>query len=272
MNARVLSSLCLLLVVACDPGSKSVGEGESGGAEGSASDSMASDSADPTMGGTSTSGGSQSGTSAGSTGATTGSESDSDSDSTPSTTGMSDSDPSETGTTGDTCEENDCAECPEGSTNNSYCDGDEFICECIPDTQEECNLEEIVCELVENGKVLPEDIVDCGTVLLADGDQAYADLHTCILESSANQVAYKGFAALPGIDSSVWVGYGSLVGFVYGEHVFHYDGGGLAGGEFIDRRDCVPVALDDCVPGGVSNLCLQCDSDDYVSVCAAPDK
>lgn len=267
MNARVLPSLSLLLVVACDPGSKSVGEGESGGAEGSESDSMASDSSDPTMSGTSTGGDSQSGTSAGTTGSATTSGT---SDSAPSTTDASESDSSETGSTGETCEEHDCAECPEGSTNNSYCDGDEFVCECIPDTQSECDLEEIVCEMVENGKVLPKDVVDCGTVTLQDGAQGYADLHTCIVEASAQQAAYKGFAELQGIDSNVWVAYGSFVGFAYTEHVFHYDGGGLAGGEFVDMRQCAPVPLDDCVPG-LSSLCLFCESEDYNSVCSAPE-
>lgn len=232
---------------------------------------MASDSSDPTMGSTSGStsaaSDSQSGTSVGSTSEM--STSPSGPETSPSTTNASDSSVPETGSTGLDCEENDCAACPPGSTNNSYCDGDDFICECVPNDSE-CNLEEVVCDMVENAKVPVEDVVDCGTVTLQDTDQDWQDMQHCITEASGEQLAYKGFAELQGFDSSVWAGYGSLVGFVYSEHIFNYDGGGLAGGEFIDMRTCVPEPIDGCTPV-VNNLCFSCDSKDYNSVCSAPE-
>ncbi len=259
MRLRTLTLITVVALAGCDPDSEPVGQSEgSGTGSGSDSDSNGTQ-GDPTTGD------SASGTTA----------DDSATTIDPSTSGVTSVGSEDTGQgeasgsseTGITCsKEKDCAPCPDGTVLDTYCDDDGlFVCECIP-AGSDCDLPTYVQDAAE-GKTTP---VDCGTVTLEDSAQDYAAATDCVLQHSEMQEAYTMVAQLQGIDSSVWAGYAGTVGFVYGEASFMYDGGGLAGGEFIWRQDCTPTLVPDCSPGPGAGTCLTCDAKSTL-VCSDPD-
>jgi len=255
MRQLSLILLPLLVLTGCDPDSEPVGQSDTSGS-GSGSESDSGDSAPGTTSGDSAS--------------------DSDSDTSPETTDSATTDSATTSSTGDPtessgstgageCEEADCGPCPDGTVLEQYCDGDTWVCDCIP-LGDVCDLPTYVDEAA-TGKTVP---MDCGTVTLDDPDAAYQAAHDCVVAASNAQEAYRVVAQLQGIDSSVWVGYAGTVGFVYGESAFSYDGGGLAGGEFIWRTECTPEVIDDCAPSSTSGMCFTCDGESNL-VCSDPD-
>ena len=250
MRQLSLILLPLLALTGCDPDSEPVGESDTGG-----SGSGSGDSASGSTTGDSASGSASSPETSDS--ATTLATSTSDGTS-------STSDPSESSGPG-ACEEADCAPCPEGTLLEQYCDGDTWVCDCVP-LGEVCDLPTYVDEAA-SGKTVPED---CGTVTLDDPDAAYVAAHDCVVAASTTQQAYRMVAQLQGIDSSIWVGYAGTVGFAYTESNFLYDGGGSTGGEFIWRMDCTPEPIDGCVPSPTNGVCLQCLAENTL-VCSAPD-
>ncbi len=234
MLIRRLLPLACILALGCDPDSEPVGEGPESD---SGSDSM-------TTMGSSTSGDSTTGmpTTAGSASASGSSTSGSDSMTSVGSSGF----PDDTG--------GPLLDVGDGETTGS---------------PSECDLEALVCEMVENGKVLPEDVVDCGSVTLENSAEDYAAMRDCILDASESQLAYKGFAQLQGIDSEVWIAYGSLVGVVYGEHQWTYDN--YQGAETIWMSTCPPVPTENpgCEPGPQIGLCLQCNGEKPPTVCSS---
>lgn len=133
----------------------------------------------------------------------------------------------------------------------------------------DCDLEAIVCEGLENGMVPPDEIVDCGSVELDDPPEAYQAVRDCILQASAAEQTYKGFAAVVGIDSQLVTGYSSTAGAEYVDHRWLSDIG--LGFGSISEIDCPPNPVipddPDCVPGPMSGLCLGCEGES-VQVCA----
>lgn len=231
MLFRRLIPLACALLLGCDPAPEPVGEAEASDGE---SDSMS--------GGESTTGG------ATSVSGSTGSASDSMSSGLPTTTTAVTSFGSEGTDTDDT----DDIKLDVGGGTGTSTDTD--------DIPTECELEPFVCDVVENGKVLPEDVVDCGSVSLDDAADDYGEMQSCILAASAKQQAYKGFAELQGIDSEVWVAWGSIVGFVYSEQQWSYDND--QGVETIWVSTCTPVQSNpDCAPGPEQGLCLTCSEE-----------
>lgn len=228
MFIRRLIPLACVLVLGCDPSPEPVGEAEASGGD---SDSM-------------TSGDSTTGDSTSLSG-TTGSAGDSMSSGPPTTgtTAVTSIGTSE-GTDSDDTEDIRLDVGGETGTDTSP----------IPT---ECEFEPLVCAIVEGAKVLPEDVVDCGTVDLGSAGDDYGDMQSCILAASAKQQAYKGFAEVQGIDSEVWIAWGSIVGFVYSEHQWTYDN--YQGDETIWMSTCTPVVSNpDCAPGPKQGLCLTC--------------
>lgn len=259
MRQLSLILLPLLALTGCDPDSEPVGQSDTGGTD-SGSDSDSGDTAPGSTSGGSASASASATSPATSDSATTQGTSTSDGSS-------STGDPSETGgSTGPgECEEADCGPCPDGTVLEQYCDGDTWVCDCVP-LGDVCDLPTYVDEAA-NGKTVP---VDCGTVSLDDPDEAYQAAHDCVVAASDAQEAYRMVAQLQGIDSSVWVGYAGVVGFVYGESSFAYDGGGNAGGEFIWRSECTPEVIVDCAPSSTSGMCFTCDGESNL-VCSDPD-
>lgn len=241
MRLRFFHSAAFLLAVGCDPASEPVGEGKAS-AGGSDSDTTTS----------TTSGGSMSSTTSGQP---PGDSTDATSD-----------EPDETGSSGGPLcdEEVDCAACPAGMTHRGCVDG-EYLCTCVPvDTA--CELEPMVCEVVEGGKVLPEDVVDCGTATVSDDVSVYEAVRDCVLDASQTSAAYKAFVQLQGIDSEVWSAYGAAVGVVYQELLWTYDD--HFGNQTIWARTCTPTASSDatCVPGPEEGLCIVCENEATLDV------
>ena len=243
MLTRRLFPLACVLLLGCEPESEPVGEGQGSG-RGSA--------------GNSTSGGTEE-TSSGPADPT------GDDDSVGNTSG-----PRldvGAGSTGGCDEEVDCGACPPNSIDNHGCVDGEYVCDCIP-IDSECNLEETVCESAENGKLPPEDVVDCGIANLKDTPEAYAAVRDCVLDSSAGQLGYKAFVQTQGIDSDVWTAYSSVVGFAYQEHTWNYDN--YQGMETIWVSSCTPMpaANPGCEPGPALGLCIECLSEQPEVVCS----
>lgn len=227
MSIRRLIPLACVLVLGCDPSPEPVGEAEASGGD---SDSM-------------TSGDSTTGDSTSLSG-TTGSAGDSMSSGPPTTGTTAVTSIGTEGTDSDDTEDIRLDVGGETGTDTSP----------MPT---ECELEPLVCAIVEGAKVLPEDVVDCGTVDLGSAADDYGDVQSCILAASAKQQAYKGFAEVQGIDSEVWTAWGSIVGFVYSEHQWTYDN--YQGDETIWMSNCTPVVSSPgCAPGPEQGLCLTC--------------
>ncbi len=267
--------MSVLALAGCDPDSEPVGHSDGGGTDsGGASGSEG----DPTTGGSnsgsdsnttvtpmpSTSGATDSASaSASDSDSASASDSDSDSASTSSDATDSGSDDSSGSDTGEVCDPT-CEPCAKGFEPKISCDGDEPTCDCVPGS--DCDLPSYVDAAAE-GKTVP---MDCGTVTLADTAEDYAAATACVLAASESMEAYTMLAQLQGVDSTVWAGYAGTVSFIYAESIFSYDGGGNAGGEFINRQDCTPVAVPNCDPGPTAGTCLFCDEQSTL-VCSDPD-
>ncbi len=254
--------LCLILfpllaLTACDPDSEPVGQSDTGGS------GSQSDSGETTPG--SSTGGSASDSDSGPSPETSDSATTLGTSSTGVTTTTGASTESGGSSGSDDCEESDCGPCPDGTTLEQSCEGDTWVCDCVP-VGNICDLPTYVDEAA-SGKTVPED---CGTVTLEDPDAAYLAAHDCVLAASGAQQAYRMVAQLQGLDSNVWVGYAGSVGFVYSESSFSYEGGGIAGGESIRRAECTPEDIEDCSPGSGGGTCLDCDAKSSL-VCSDPD-
>ncbi|MGH1342151.1 MAG: hypothetical protein ACRBN8_11395 [Nannocystales bacterium] len=255
MRQLSLILLPVLALTGCDPDSEPVGQSDTGG---SGSDSASGDSSP----GSTTGGSASDSETSPDTSDSASTVASATSDSPSSTTGPGESDGS---SSGGNCEKADCGPCPEGTNLEQYCDGGNWVCDCVPGGK--CDLAMYVDEAAA-GKTVPED---CGTVTLDDPPEAYVAAHDCVLEASGSEQAYRMVAQIQGIDSSVWVGYAGTVGFVYSESNFAYDGGGNAGGEFIWRMDCTPQPVLDCAPSPSAGICLSCMGENNL-VCSDPDE
>ncbi|MBV1860390.1 MAG: hypothetical protein KUG77_18400 [Nannocystaceae bacterium] len=255
--------LPLLALTGCDPDSEPVGQSDTGGS-GSDSQSESGDSAPGSSTGDSASD-SETSPSASDSATTVGTSTTGGASTTGDPSGSSGSTgPSET--TGiEECEILDCAPCPEGTVLEEYCGAQGWVCDCVP-AGGVCDLPTYV-DAAAAGKTVPED---CGTVSLADPDEAYVAAHDCVIAASTAQQAYRVVAQIQGIDATVWLGYAGSVGFVYSESNFSYEGGGFGGGEFIWRMDCTPEPLDGCAPSSSSGICLTCQGENNL-VCSDPD-
>ena len=131
---------------------------------------------------------------------------------------------------------------------------------------EACEFEPRVIEFAESGKVLPQDVIDCGSLPLGSAAQAYQDMRDCVLTSGSGGLAYYAFVELQGIDSEVWDAYSGSPGFVFAEAKWGYDN--YQGDEQVWMTTCTPTPSGDpmCVPGGEFGLCLTCEGE-VVQVC-----
>lgn len=264
MRQLSLILLPLLALTACDPDSEPVGQSDASGT-GSGSESDSGDSAPgSTTGGSASDSDTSPETSDSAT--TLGTSTSTSGDSPTTSPDPSESSGSEGSSGSSDCQETDCGPCPDGTTLEQYCDGDTWVCDCVP-AGGVCDLPTYVDEAA-TGKTVP---ADCGTVSLDDPDEAYIAAHDCVLTASNAQQAYRMVAELQGTDSTVWVGYAGTVGFVYSESFFSYDGGGNAGGEFIWRSECTPQEVFECVPSSSNGPCFSCDADSNL-VCSDPDE
>lgn len=214
-----------MLVLACDPDPEPVGEGPTSDGGSDSMSSTTGDSADTTD---------------------------------PSASGASNSESSSTTTEGETSPPTTTATTSGAPTGGSGTTDSTETGETTDGPPADCDIEELVCEHVENSKVLPEDIVDCGFAMIGDAPEVYMDVRECVLEASEGQQAYKAFVELQGIDSMVVAAYSSLVGFAYTEHYWLYDSMGPTAA----RADCTPIPTEkpSCVPGPKGGLCLECDT------------
>ena len=132
-----------------------------------------------------------------------------------------------------------------------------------------CEFEPLVIEFAESGKVLPEDVVDCGSVPLGSDAQAYVDIQDCILESSSMSLAYYAFIERESIDSYYWNAYSGSPGLVYAEARWGYDD--YFGDQQLWMTPCTIVSNGDpmCTPGPELGLCLTCEGKS-MQVCPAP--
>lgn len=131
---------------------------------------------------------------------------------------------------------------------------------------EVCQFEPTVIDFAESGKVLPQDVVDCGSLPLGSEAQAYQETQDCILASSSGGLAYYAFIELQGIDSEVWEAYSGSPGRAFAEARWFYDN--YQGGEQLWSTTCTPTPNGDpsCVPGAEIGLCLTCEGES-VQVC-----
>jgi hypothetical protein len=120
-------------------------------------------------------------------------------------------------------------------------------------------LVELVCEDVENAKVLPENVIDCSNLTLDDTDaELWAAAQQCVLDNVAIGGAFKFVFEQQGIDSQVSSGYGGIIGFTYQMVTYFRDEGGFNPGSITTRTDCGNIEpLANCMPG-VGEPCLLC--------------
>ena len=248
---RTLSLLPAALLLACVPPTKPLGgaDSEDGGDDGMATTSGS----DPTSGTDSISGTSAGSGSAGSEGSE---GSEGGMESTGSDEGTTTDDPdTDGGSTGEMCEEADCAPCDEGCELEQGCVDGEWECNCICPPQL-CDFEEVTCETAEFSKVPP---LDCGVATLDDDLQHWQDVHACVQEQASMQAAFKGVFYLQGIDSFPRRAYVGQIGFVYALSELFQDYGGLGDPQAtITQTPCLALSyIPDCQVG-VGFTCLQC--------------
>ncbi len=262
---RTTTSILLgsALVSGCVPATKSVGEGESqsGGGGGSTSGQAGGTGRDDASGGVSMTGVMP--TAAGDSGVVT---------EAPATRGDSGEVMTSTAATetGAQCEIGDCGACPPPLSNIEYCDGDEFVCDCI--FEGVCDSVEVACAYMEETGVAPEGALDCGVAELDDPDETWAALRACAEDAVEDQIAFKATFQFLTIDTVAFSTFVGLPGGVYELKEVHVSEAlpPFSLGPQGSVRDCdgfVPMA---CVPSS-GESCLSCNpSTDFSTVCAGP--
>jgi hypothetical protein len=231
---------CALLLAACTPASKSLGEGETGD--------------EPT-------GGMDDGPNA--TVADDGA------------TSVADGPSNDTNDT--SCEPNTCEPCGPGCDAAATCtDGQwDCVCECGDsddgtgpggsdsegDSEDtgplaECDIVDVACEHADLSKEAP---IDCGEVTFADDAETWVIAHECARSAALSSQAFKVIADMQGIDSFPRRAYVGQAGVAYVLLQFDQDSGGLAPDPSpVTYRFCDELSSTaDCVPT-VGDLCLTC--------------
>jgi hypothetical protein len=120
-----------------------------------------------------------------------------------------------------------------------------------PGVEPPCGFGPTLCMLA-TGKTEP---IDCGTITLADGDDAWQAASTCAVAAATGQEAFKVAFQQPSDDSLIFDGYYGTVGVVYGVGRLYTD---TFGDPMLGVRGCTDVAaMTNCEPG-VAQHCLQC--------------
>lgn len=217
---RLISSV--LLVCACTPDPKSLGQGETGDDASDATTPVGSDGApSPDDGATSMVGTS------------------------PATSMTGDGATTEVGTedTGD----------PGSTSNGSSGSGD---AESSDTSVAVCEIVESACELADQSKTPP---IDCGDITTGDPLDAWQAAHDCALAAATTDDAFKVIVDMQGIDSLPRRAFVGMEGRAYQLMQLDQDSGGIVPGPTpVNYRYCDEVvATPGCTPS-VGDICLTC--------------
>ena len=170
---------------------------------------------------------------------------------------------SDSGSTGQACDPRWCdIQCPDVCEATISCD---VIVQCGCDCPNHCDIEEVAAGLADQSDTMPED---CGVVTPNDDLSMWEALRACVIDNSANEVAFKAVFHLVGIDSTysdAFVGRAGGGTYTISALSQHHS---IPGVTTVYQRICSALAEVQGCAVGFDDECIECvDATDEEPIC-----